>query len=125
MEEAALIFSEKQFVDLSTNRDDQEENIIKHIHEDIKYAHPGIKVIKQLILINHGIEISTENIFKFIEQCTFCKKVKAPQTKKEGTLILLQTPNFPFEEIAVDILGPLRSNKIKFISVYTDNFSEI
>jgi hypothetical protein len=35
-EEAAFIFSEKQFVDSLTNRDEQEENINKQIHENIK-----------------------------------------------------------------------------------------
>ena len=73
-------------------------------------GHPGLK----------------EDIKKYMQCCIKCQQNKVQHQQKSGELHLLEIPQRPWQEISIDIIGPLpRSNGMDAIVVIVDQFTKM
>ena len=67
-----------------------------------------------------------KDIKKYIQGCFKCQQNKVQYMKKTGELHPLTTPEGPWKEISIDIIGPLpKSNKKDAIVVIVDRFTKM
>ena len=67
-----------------------------------------------------------ENIKKYVQGCIKYQQNKAQYQKKAGELHLLEIPQGLWQEISVDIIGPLpKSNGKNVIVVIIDRFTKM
>ena len=56
-----------------------------------------------------------------MQECVKCQQNKVQHQKKPGELHLLEIPQRPWQEISIDIVGPLpKSNEMNVIVVIVD-----
>ena len=64
-----------------------------------------------------------EDVKKYVQGCLRCQQNKVQHQKKSEELYLLEIPQGPWQEISIDIIGPLlRSNGMDTIIVIVDQF---
>ena len=64
-----------------------------------------------------------EDVKKYVQGCFRCQQNKVQHQKKLEELYLLEIPQRPWQEISIDIIGPLlRSNGMDTIIVIVDQF---
>ena len=62
-----------------------------------------------------------EDIKKYVQKCFKCQQNKVQHQRKAGELHLLEIPQEPWQEISIDIIGPLpKSNGMDTIVVIVD-----
>jgi len=67
-----------------------------------------------------------EDVKKYIHRCFKCQQNKVQHQRKAGELHPLEIPQGPWQEISIDIIGPLlRSNRMDAIVVIIDRFTEM
>ena len=67
-----------------------------------------------------------EDIKKYVQKCFKCQQNKVQHQRKAGELHLLEIPQEPWQEISMDIIGPLpKSNGMDTIVVIVDRFIKI
>ena len=67
-----------------------------------------------------------EDIKKYIQGCFKYQQNKVQHQKKAGELHLLEILEGPWQEISIDIIGPLpRSNGIDAIVIIVDQFTKM
>ena len=67
-----------------------------------------------------------KDIKKYIQGCFKCQQNKVQYMKKTEELHPLTTPEGPWKEISIDIIGPLpKSNKKDAIVVIVDRFTKM
>ena len=80
----------------------------------------------ELIKQNYWWPELKEDIKKYIQGCFKCQQNKVLHQKKLGELYPLEIPQGPWQEISIDIIGPLpRSNGIDAIVVIVDRFTKM
>ena len=66
------------------------------------------------------------DIKKYIQDCFKCQQNKVQHQRKSGELHPLEISQGPWQEISIDIIGPLlRSNRINAIIVIVDRFMKM
>jgi len=97
-------------------------NIIQHYHQSTIHQHakPVYNMVKEKFYWS-GMNV---DIRRYIRHCEECKMAKGAADNKQGYMELF-TPTKPFQQIAVDIVGPLPvcSNNDKYILSVMDRFS--
>ena len=65
------------------------------------------------------------DVREFVRSCQVCAEAKSPTTRKAGRLQPLQS-SFPWELVAVDVLGPLTTSTAgnRYIVVFADHFTK-
>ena len=75
----------------------------------------------ELIKRNYWQPGIKEDIKKYVQECTKCQQNKVQYQKKARELYLLETPEGLWQEISIDIIGPLpQSNGKDAIVVIVD-----
>ena len=66
------------------------------------------------------------DVKRYIQGCFKCQQNKVQHIKKAGELHPLKTPEGPWKEISIDIIGPLlKSNEKDIIVVIVDRFTKM
>ena len=102
------------------------ENILKKNHDSVDVGHPGQHRMIKLIKRTYWWLRLKEDIKKYVQRCFKCQQNKVQHQKKTEELHLLEIPQGPWQEISIDIIGPLlKSNGINAIVVIVDKFTKI
>jgi len=81
-----------------------------------------IKLIKK----NYWLPGIKNDVKKYIQGCFKCQQNKVQHMKKAGELHPLRTPEELWQEISIDIIGPLlKSNEKDAIIVIVDRFTKM
>ena len=66
-----------------------------------------------------------QDVEMFCQSCLVCQRRKIPRRQREAALMGTPVPNYPFERIGVDVIGPLPETLSgnKYITVFTEPFT--
>ena len=88
--------------------------------------HPGQQRMLKLIKQNYQQPGIKEDVKKYVQGCIKCQQNKVQYQKKAGELHLLDIPQGPWQEISIDIVGPLpKFNGKNAIIVIVDRFTKM
>ena len=67
-----------------------------------------------------------EDIKKYVQGCVKCQQNKVQHQRKAEELHVLEIPKRPWQDISIDMIGPLpRSNRMDTIVVIVDRFTKM
>ena len=67
-----------------------------------------------------------EDVKKYVQGCVKCQQNKVQHQKKAGELHPLEIPEGPWQDISINMIGPLpRSNEMDAILVIVDRFTKM
>ena len=102
------------------------EKILQENHDSVDVKYPGQQRMLELIKQNYWWLGLKEDIKKYIQGCFKCQQNKVQHQKKSGELHPLEIPQEPWQEISINIIGPLpRSNGMDVIVVIVDQFTKM
>ena len=102
------------------------EKILQENHDSVDVEYPGQQRMLELIKQNYWWLGLKEDIKKYIQGCFKCQQNKVQHQKKSGELHPLEIPQEPWQEISINIIGPLpRSNGMDVIVVIVDQFTKM
>ena len=102
------------------------EEVLKENHNSIDVGHSGQHRILELLKRMYWWPGLKENIKKYIQECFKYQQNKVRHQKKAGELHPLDIPQGPWQEISIDIIGPLpKSNGMDAIVVIVDQFTKM
>ena len=97
------------------------EEILEENHNSVDVGHPGQQRMLELIKRNYWWLGIKEDVKKYVQECFKCQQNKVQYQKKARELHPLEIPQGPWQEISIDIIGPLsKSNEIDVIVVIVD-----
>ncbi len=95
-------------------------------HDPPAVRHPGQHWMIKLVKWTYWWPSMRNNIKKYIKGCDTCQCNKVQHEKKAAPLHLLPIPSAPWEEISIDLIGPLpKSGENNAILVIVDRFSKM
>ena len=99
------------------------KRILQENHKPADIGHLGQQWMMELIKRNYWwLEIKND-VKKYIQKCFKCQQNKVQHMKKAGELYPLKTPESPWKEISIDVIGPLlKSNEKNVIIVIVYQF---
>jgi len=99
------------------------EEILKENHDSADMGHPGQHRMLELIKRTYWWPELKKDIKKYIQGCFKCQQNKVQHQRKAEELHPLEIPKGPWQEISIDIIGPLpKSNGMDAIVVIMDQF---
>ena len=99
------------------------EEILKENHDLADVGHPEQHRMLELIKRTYWWPGLKEDVKKYIQRCFKCQQNKVQHQRKAGELHPLEILKGPWQEISIDIIGPLpKSNGINIIVVIVDRF---
>jgi len=102
------------------------ERILQENHEQVDIGHPGQQRMMKLIKQNYWWPGIKTDIKKYVQGYFKCQQNKIQHMKKAGELHSLKTPEGPWKEISINIIGPLlKSNRKDAIVVIVDQFTKM
>ena len=102
------------------------EKILQKNHDSVDVEYPRQQRMLELIKQNYWWLGLKEDIKKYIQGCFKCQQNKVQHQKKSGELHPLEIPQEPWQEISINIIGPLpRSNGMDVIVVIVDQFTKM
>lgn len=102
------------------------ERILQEHHDHPLAGHPGIRRTRDLIMDKYYWPSLRRDIERYVRGCDTCQKVKPKAISRRTPLHPNATPGAPWEEISVDIIGPLPdSNGKNAILNVVDRFSKM
>ena len=115
-EEDGVVYIEGRIYVLN-NKKIQEE-ILKENHDSVDVGHPGQHRMLELLKRTYWWPGLKENIKKYIQECFKCQQNKVQHQRKAGKLHPLDIPQGSWQEISINIIGPLsKSNGMDVIVV--------
>ena len=97
------------------------EEILREHHNPADVRHPGQHRMQELIKRTYWWPGLKEDIKKYVQGCTKCQQNKVQHQRKAGELHPLEIPEGPWQDISIDMIGPLpRSNGMDTIVVIVD-----
>ena len=97
------------------------EEILKENHNSVDIGHPGQQQMLELLKRNYWWPGLKEDIKEYVQGCFKCQQNKVQHQRKTEELHPLEIPQGPWQEISIDIIGPLpRSNGMDAIVVIVD-----
>ena len=97
------------------------EEILKENHNSVDIGHPGQQWMLELLKRNYWWSELKEDVKEYIQGCFKCQQNKVQHQRKTEELHPLEIPQGPWQEISIDIIGPLpRSNGMDAIVVIVD-----
>ena len=97
------------------------EEILKENHDLADVGHPEQHRMLELIKKTYWWPGLKEDVKKYIQGCFKCQQNKVQHQRKAGELHLLEIPKGPWQEISINIIGPLpKSNGMDAIVVIVD-----
>ena len=102
------------------------EKILKENHDLADVGHPGQYRMLELIKRTYWWPGLKEDVKKYIQGYFKCQQNKFQHQRKTGELYPLEIPKRPWQEISIDIIGPLpKSNGMNAIVVIVDRFTKM
>ena len=102
------------------------EKILKENHDSMDVGYPEQQRMLELIKRNYWWPELKEDVRKYIQGCFKCQQNKVQHQKKAGELHLLKIPQEPWQEISINIIGPLsKLNGMDAIVVIVDQFTKM
>jgi len=99
------------------------KEILKENHDLADVGHPGQHRMLKLIKRTYWWPGLKKDIKKYIQGCFKCQQNKVQHQRKVGELHSLEILKGPWQEINIDIIGPLpKSNGMDTIVVIVDQF---
>ena len=97
------------------------EEILKENHNSVDVGHPGQYRMLKLLKRTYWWPELKEDVKKYVQRCFKCQKNKVQHQRKAGELHPLEIPQGLWQEISIDIIGPLsKSNRMDTIVVIVD-----
>ena len=91
---------------------------------DISY--PEQQKIMELVKQNYWWLGLKKDIKKYVQECFKCQQNKVQHQSKHGELYPLEISQGPWQEISIDVIGPLpKSNRKDAIVVIVDRFTKM
>jgi len=92
----------------------------------VDVGYPRQQRMMELLKQNYWWPGLKKDVKKYIQGCFKCQQNKIQHQKKLGELHPLEIPQGPWQEISIDIVGPLpKSNEMDAIVVIVDRFTKI
>jgi len=123
-EEDGMVYMEGR-VYIPNNRKIKEE-ILKKNHNLTDMGHSGQHRMLELIKKTYWWLGLKKDIKKYIQECFKYQQNKVQHQRKAGELHPLEIPEGPWQEISIDIIGPLpKSNGMDAIVVIVNRFTKM
>jgi len=108
------------------NNKDLKEEILREHHDLADVGHLGQHRMQELIKRTYWWPGLKEDVKKYVQGCVKCQQNKVQHQKKAGELHPLEIPEGPWQDISIDMIGPLpRSNEMDAILVIVDRFTKM
>ena len=105
------------------NNKDLKEEILREHHDPADVGHPEQHRMQKLIKRTYWWPGLKEDVKKYVQGCIKCQQNKVQHQRKAGELHPLEIPEGPWQDISIDIIGPLpKSNGMDAIVVIVDQF---
>ena len=102
------------------------EEILKEHHNPVDIRHLGQHRILELLKRTYWWPGLKEDIKKYVQGCFKCQQNKVQHQRRAGELHLLEISKGPWQEISIDMIGPLSSsNGMDAILVIVDQFMKM
>ena len=102
------------------------EEILKENHDLVDVGYPGQHRILELLKRNYWWPGLKEEVKRYVQGCFKCQQNKVQHQRKAGELHPLEIPQGPWQEISIDIIGPLpKSNEMDVIVVIVNRFMKM
>ena len=102
------------------------EKILKENHDLVDIGHPGQHRMLELLKRTYWWPRLKKDIKKYVQGCFKCQQNKVQHQRKAEELYPLEIPQGPWQEISIDIIGPLpKSNGMDTIVVIVDQFTKM
>jgi len=97
------------------------EEILKKNHNSVDVGHLGQYRMLELLKRTYWWPELKKDIKRYIQGCFKCQQNKVQHQRKAGELHLLKISQGLWQEISIDIIGPLpKSNRMDVIVVIVD-----
>jgi len=94
------------------------KEILKENHDSVNVGHPGQHRILELLKRIYWWPGLKEDVRKYVQGCFKCRQNKVQHQRKVGELHPLEILQGLWQEISIDIIGPLpKSNRMDVIVV--------
>jgi len=108
------------------NNKNIKEEILREHHEPADVGHPGQHRMQELIKRTYWWPGLKEDVKKYVQGCVKCQQNKVQHQRKAGELHPLEIPEGPWQDISIDMIGPLpKSNEMDAILVIVDRFTKM
>jgi len=108
------------------NNKDFKEEILREHHDPADVGHPGQHRMRELIKRMYWWLGLKEDVKKYVQGCTKCQQNKVQHQQKTGELHPLEIPERLWQDISIDMIGPLpKSNGMDAIVVIVDRFTKM
>jgi len=108
------------------NNKELREKILKGHHDPAEIGHPGQHRMLELLKRTYWWPGIKEDVKKYIQGCFKYQQNKVQHQRKTGELYPLEIPEGPWQDISIDMIGPLpKSNGIDAIVVIMDPFTKM
>jgi len=102
------------------------EEILREYHNPADVGHPGQHRMQELIKRTYWWPGLKEDVKKYVQGCVKCQQNKVQHQRKAGELHPLEIPEGPWQDISIDMIGPLpKSNEMDAILVIVDRFTKM
>ena len=102
------------------------EEILKKHHDPVDIGHLGQYRMLELLKRTYWQLGLKEDIKKYVQECFKCQQNKVQHQRKVGELHPLEILKGPWQEISIDMIGPLpSSNGMDTILVIVDQFMKM
>ena len=102
------------------------EEILKENHDSVDVGHPGQHRMVELLKRTYWWPGLKEDVKRYVQGCFKCQQNKVQHQRKAGELHPLEIPQGLWQEISIDIIGPLpKSNRMDVIVVIVDRFTKM
>jgi len=123
-EEDRVVYMEERIY-VPNNKKIKKE-IFKENHDSGDVGHPGQHRMLELIKRTYWWPGLKKDVKKYIQECFKCQQNKVQHQRKAEELYPLEIPKGPWQEISIDIIGPLpKLNEINAIVVIVDQFTKM
>ena len=123
-EEDRLVYMEGRIY-VPNNKKIKEE-ILKKNHDSVDVRHPEQQRMLELLKRNYWLPGLKEDVKRYVQDCFKCQQNKVLHQRKAGKLHPLEIPQGLWQEISIDIIGPLpTSNGMDAIVIIADWFTKM
>jgi len=123
-EENGVVYIEERIY-VPNNKKIREE-ILKENHNSVDVGYLGQHKMLELLKRTYWWPGLKEDVKKYIQECFKCQQNKVQHQRKVGELYPLEILQGLWQEISIDIIGPLsKSNGMDAIVVIVDQFTKM
>ena len=108
------------------NNKELKEEILREHHDPADVGYPGQHRMQELIKRTYWWPGLKEDVKKYVQGCIKCQQNKVQHQRKTGELHPLKIPEGPWQDISINMIGPLpSSNRMDVIVVIVYRFTKM